>query len=196
MPLPELTIPEISPQTLEVMAESAPTWITGLAGGLLLVAGGRLYKLAVVAPGMLLGVAAALWIGTEVGLEPVVVAVAAVVLALAGALVCRLLERVAVHAIGAIALAGVTQAAWPMVVQGQAAPWWGVLLGGAVGLLLFPAVFKALIRWITALLGAVMVAWSLGYDDNAWVVGGLFLAGCVVQGLSGKRRKDRKKQEE
>lgn len=192
MPLPEIAMPEL-PGSWQAWLESTPAWITGLSGGLLLLAGGRLYKLAVVAPGVLGGVAGAMWIGETAGLAAPVVAVAALVLAIAGAILCRLLERLAVHAIGAIALAGVTQLAWPLAMDGQVAPWWGVLLGGALGLLLFPGIFKSLIRWITALLGSLMVAWSLGYHDNVWVVGGLFLGGCIVQAASG-RGKERKKE--
>jgi hypothetical protein len=195
MPLPELTMPAF-PDSAQAWLETTPTWITGLSGGLLLIAGGRLYKLAVVAPGVIAGVAGALWIGETAGLAGSVVAVAAVVLAVAGAVLCRLLERLAVAAIGVIALAGVTQLAWPLAMDGQAAPWWGVLLGGAVGLLLFPGIFRSLIRWITALLGALMVAWSLGYHENVWVVGGLFVAGCVVQAASGKKGKGKKEKDE
>ncbi len=195
MPLPELTMPEL-PQTWQAWLETTPVWITGLSGGMLLVAGGRLYKLAVVAPGVLGGVAGALWIGEAAGLTGPVVAVAAVVLAVAGAVLCRFLERMAVAAIGVIATAGITQLAWPLVTDGAAAPWWGVLLGGAVGLLLFPGIFRSLIRWITALLGALMVAWSVGYSDNVWVVGVLFLVGCVVQAGTGKGKKGKKKDDE
>ena len=185
MPLPEITIPA-PPDSWQAWLESTPAWITGLSGGLLLLAGGRLYKLAVVAPGVLAGVAGALLLPAELG--PVVIAVAAVVLAIAGAVLCHLLERVAVHAIGVIAAAGITQLAWP-VVAGGPAPWWGVLLGSAVGLLLFPGVFRSLIKWITALLGALMVAWSVGYHDDAYVVGGLFLGGCIVQAIGGRKAK-------
>jgi len=189
MPLPELSLPAI-PDSAQAWLETTPTWITGLSGGLLLVAGGRLYKLAVVAPGIAGGVYAALMLPAELG--PPMIAIAAVVLAIAGAILCRLLERLAVAGVGVLATAGVTQLAWPLVMDGQAAPWWGLLIGGAVGLLLFPSVFKALIRWITALVGALMVSWSLGYQENPWVVGGLFLAGCIVQAASGggRRRKD------
>jgi len=195
MPLPELTLPAI-PETWQAWLETTPTWLTGLSGGLLLVAGGRLYTLAVVAPGIIGGVAGALWIGETAGLAGSVVAVAAVVLAVAGAVLCRMLERLAVAAVGVIATAGITQLAWPLVMDGQIAPWWGVLLGGAVGLLLFPGVFRSLIRWITALVGALMVAWSVGYHDNVYVVGGLFLAGCIVQAASGKGKKKKDKDED
>ena len=194
MPL-ELAIPEL-PATWQAWLATTPTWITGLSGGLLLLAGGRLYKLAVVALGIAGGVAGALWIGETAGLAGSVVAIAAVVLAVAGAVLCRMLERVAVAAIGVIATAGITQLAWPLVMDGQIAPWWGLLLGGAVGLLLFPSVFRSLIRWITALLGALMVAWSLGYQDNAYVVGGLLVLGCIVQAASGKGRKKGKKKDQ
>jgi hypothetical protein len=193
MPLPELAIPPL-PSTWQAWLETTPTWITGVSGGLLLVAGGRLYKLAVVAPGIVAGVYAATWLPAELG--SVVIAVAAVVLAIAGAILCRLLERLAVAAIGVIAMAGVTQLAWPLAMDGQVAPWWGVLVGGALGLLLFPSVFRALIRWITALLGALMVAWSVGYHDNLWVVGGLFLLGCIVQAASGKGKGAKKKDDD
>jgi hypothetical protein len=195
MPLPELAVPPV-PDSWQAWLETIPVWITGLSGGLLLLAGGRLYKLAVIAPGLAGGVAGALWIGEYASLAPQVVAVAALVLAIAGAVLCRMLERMAVAAIGVIAAAGVTQLAWPIVAEGAAAPWWGVLLGGAVGLLLFPGIFRSLIRWITALVGALMVAWSIGYQENVWVVGGLFLAGCIVQAASGAAKKRKKKDED
>ncbi len=182
MPLPPMPAP---PQTLQVWLETTPVWITGLSGGLLLLAGGRLYKLAILAPGILGGVAAAMMLPASLG--PVVIAIAAVVLAAAGALICHLLERVAVHVIGAIAVAGVVQLAWPLAV-GQPTPWWGMVVAAALGLLLFPSVFRGLIKWITALLGALMLAWSIGEPENLWVVGGLFLGGCIVQGATGKRK--------
>jgi hypothetical protein len=182
MPLPEIAMPVV-PASWEAWLQSTPTWITGLSGALLMLAGGRLYRLAVVAPGLLAGVLVALELPADLG--PPTIAVAALILAGAGALICHLLERVAVHAIGAIALTGLVHLGWPLA-AGEPAPWWGLVLGAALGLLLFPRVFRSLIRWITALLGALMVAWSLGYQDNPWVVGTLFLAGCVVQGASGK----------
>ncbi len=175
--------------TWQPVLESAPRWITGLVGGLLLLAGGRMYKLAVLTPGILAGVTLAMLLPPTLG--PLVIAGAALLLALVGALLCHLLERLAVHAIGAIALAGLCQVGWPLVAA-EPAPWWGVLLAAALGLLLFPRIFKSLIRWVTALVGALVLAWTIGRPDDPFVIGGLFLGGCAVQALSGGRRETRK----
>jgi hypothetical protein len=191
------------PANLEPYAalfESTPRWITGLTGGLLLLAGGRLYRLAVVAPGVLGGVALALMLPQDLG--PIVIALAAVLLAAVGALLCHFLERVAIHVVGAVALAGLARVAWPPLLH-EPAPWWGLLLGGALGLLFFPRIFKALIKAITALLGALVLAWSFGALEGSvscwgvtvqpWmIVAVLFAVGLIVQMVTGRKAEKEK----
>jgi hypothetical protein len=191
------------PANLEPYAalfESTPRWITGLTGGLLLLAGGRLYRLAVVAPGVLGGVALALMLPQDLG--PIVIALAAVLLAAVGALICNFLERVAVHVVGAVALAGLASVAWPPLLH-EPAPWWGLLAGGALGILFFPRVFKALVKVLTALLGALVLAWSFGVLEDSvsrwgltvqpWmIVAALFAVGLIAQVVTGRRGKAEK----
>lgn len=169
------------------MAESSPLGIRGLAGvagGLLLLAGARLYRLSVVAPGILGGLLVGALLPVS---DPTVQAVVAVVLAAVGGLVCHFLERVAIHAVGAVVTAGLTQATWPLV-TGVGTPWWAPAAGALVGLLLFPSVFRYLLKWITSLLGALTVAWAAGWSDRLWVVALLALAGVIVQTGTGRRQ--------
>ncbi|MFH1463552.1 MAG: hypothetical protein ABIO70_04125 [Pseudomonadota bacterium] len=204
MPVP--AVPPSLPSNLEpwrAWFESAPQWLTGLTGALLLLAGGRLYRLAVVAPGLLGGVALALMLPPDLG--PIVISLAAVLLAAVGALICHFLERVAVHLVGAVAMAGLAQIGWPPLLH-EPAPWWGLVLGGAIGLLFFPRIFKALLKVITALLGALVVTWSLdaldgpvtllGIDLQPWmIVTALFVVGLIAQLVTGKKGKSGEKKE-
>lgn len=167
------------------MAEQTPfgaRGASGLAGLLLLVAGGRLYRLAVITPGVVAGFMLASALPGSV--DAVVRVVATVVLGVLGGLLFHLGERLAVHAVGAILLAWLTWVAWSQVAPG-AVPWWGPAAGALGGLLLFPRLFKIMVRWVTALLGALVIAWAVGHPRNAWVVGALFLVGVVVQSLGG-----------
>ncbi len=186
-------IPHASLDSLVKLAESTPLGVRGVAaltGVVLTVAGARLYRFAVLVPGLLVGVLLGAMLPTSI--DNGIRIGAMVVLAIVGAMVCFMVERVAVHAIGAIVVAGLVNAAWPMFSAGATAPWWGLAGGAVVGLFLFPSVFHLLLVLVTSLLGAITLAYAAGYSDNLLVVGGVTLVGLVLQtGLRGTgKRKD------
>ena len=175
---------------LLALAESTPLGVRGLAGvlgGVLCVAGSRLYPLAIVAPGLLLGAAVGLGlppelaVGARIGIGLVV--------ALAGVLLSRFVERVAVSLFGAAVLGSLVYALAPLAL-GAPAPWWGPVLGALLGLLLFRSLFKALLAPLTAWLGAMVVAWSLGRPDQILIVLGLPALGTLVQLAVGRKKKE------
>jgi len=152
--------------------------VLGLLGTGLTFMGGRLYKLSILVPGIVLG----LFIGTllPTDIDAAIRAVLAVILAGLGALICRFVERAAISVFGAVLAGGLSYTVWP-VFEGQAAPWYVPALAAAVGLLLFPKLFHALLRPLTALLGGMLVAISLGYPGNPLVIGGVAALGMIVQ---------------
>jgi len=200
MPLPPPPLPaDLEPW--RAWFESAPRGIVGLTAGALLLFGGRLYRFAVIAPGLLGGVALALLLPADLG--PIVIALAAVLLAAVGAMLCHFLERAAVHVVGAAVLAGLAEVAWPPLLGGPA-PWWGLLCAGALGVLVFPKVFRALIKVLTSLLGALAMAWALGCWDRPLAVAGvavepwmvvaaLAVAGLAFQLVAGRKGKGKEK---
>lgn len=170
-------------------AEAIPLGLRGLSGilgGLLMIAGARLYPLAIMAPGLLLGLGLGLALPETI--DPSIRAIAAVAVAGFGALVCRFVERAAVAAFGAVVTGGLVHAAWPLV-MGDATPWWGAAAGAVVGLLLFPRAFKALLIPLTALLGAIALGFALGVQDNLLAIGGMAAAGTIGQLLLSRRSK-------
>ncbi len=162
--------------------------VLGLLGTGLTFMGGRLYKLSILVPGIVLG----LFIGTllPTDIDAAIRAVLAVILAGLGALICRFVERAAISVFGAVLAGGLSYTVWP-VFEGQAAPWYVPALAAAVGLLLFPKLFHALLRPLTALLGGMLVAISLGYPGNPLVIGGVAALGMIVQ-FSLQAKKDEK----
>ena len=163
--------------------------VAGLVGATLALAGARFYKLAVMAPGLLLGVVVGLALPDSVN-DPIK-AIAAVAVAVFGALVCRFVERAAVASFGAVLSGGAVYTAWPFVMSGET-PWWVALVGALVGVFLFPRAFRALLKPLTACLGALSLAWALAMQDNLLVVGGIAALGTLVQfGLSRKRNKEK-----
>lgn len=153
-----------------------PRGITALAGAVVLVRGARLYPLVIAAPGLALGVA----LGLALPLEPSQRAIAAVVLAALGALACRFLERVAIWGIGAVLSGTIALWAWPLF-RTEPPPSWLAAVGAVVGLLLFPAVFRAALKPVTAALGAMLLVWSLGWQHRPLLGVALFAVGLVVQ---------------
>lgn len=155
-----------------VDAPLAARIVAGVVGLALLVRGAALYRLAVIAPGMLAGVAVAVEGGRRLALEPQVVAAGAVVLAVAGGVLCHVAERVAVYAAGMLVGGAVAIAA--------DAPWWGLLIGVSAGAVAFPMLYARALPVLTAALGAVAVAWASGLSSLPVVVG-LVLLGSMIQ---------------
>ncbi len=158
-----------------------PTFALGVAGGALLVAGARLYKLAILTPGLAIGVMLGLEITTGASAE--VQLIAGLALGLVGAGVMLLAERLAIALAGALLLGGLANALTPLLLPGQDA-WYVPAAGAVLGLLIFPRLFRALLFILTSLGGALCIAWSAGRPEELPLIGGLWLAGTVIQWLT------------
>lgn len=161
-------------------------------GGLLVVAGARLYPVALAAPGAIGGVALALaLIPPE---APAVRLLVAGLGAAVGAIVARVIERMALRAVGA--LAGASAAVFalsliPVPAPLDAAPSWAwPLVGTLVGGMIFPAVVDRLLWLLTPLVGALCLDVALGLHHDPRAVGALWVAGALVQAVTMRRRRD------
>lgn len=181
-PLTELTAQ--SPWLLRV--------VVGLVGFVLLVAGARVYRVALLGSAFALGAVATAvglaWAGQQVVAlaRPEIIGVGALVAGLACAGGASLAHRVALLAIGAIAGLGVGAGVGDLV--GGAALLWAPLAGAVLGALMFPWVFPALLKVLTPAVGAVCLAWAAGKPDTLWLIGALWAFGAVVQLVGGRGR--------
>lgn len=163
--------------------------IAVIAVGILLLGwGARLYRLAIAAPGFVLGVFAGLEVAPTASL--LVQAGLALLLGLVGAGLLLFLERLAVALTGAVLVGGLVYAVGPLFVA--TLPWFAPLVGAAVGLLLFPSLYRLALKIITPLLGALCVAWAFGRPHDLLLIGGLCALGAVFQLARGQRSDDRK----
>lgn len=182
------TLDRLSSQAAD-LARHLPSWATepamlvGALGLALLVAGQRLYRLAIVAPGLAAGVMAGLELSEGQPTELRVAAVAA--LAIVAAFLLHRIERMAVAAAGSFLAVGLARAGAPLVLD-QAAPWYVLLGAGLLGLLLFPRLYERLLLVITPAIGAVCVAWAVDRPQDLLLIAGLTLAGTVVQLATGR----------
>ncbi len=168
------------PRALVAMLSEAPLasrWIAGALGAVIMVAGGKLYRVAVVTPGFVLGT----MIGKALSIpgDPLVATVAIVVAGLGGALLFHFLERVAVAVLGAMVGANLAGFAWPIFAG--PAPWWGILGASLLMSVFFPKIFRMLLLPITALLGATILAACFGQGSEILVIAGLALIGAIFQ---------------
>lgn len=159
-----------------------PRTVVAVLGVALILAGARLYRLVIVAPGLALGVFAGLAI--TAGAPARTQIIAAVALAILGGAGLFFLERMAISLVGAAVTGGVVNAAAPLLMQGPV-PWYVPAAGAVLGLFLFPSLFRAALKILTPALGAVGVCWAVGRPDNLLLMGGLTVLGVVVQTLSG-----------
>ena len=155
-----------------------PVVLLAIVGGILLVAGARLYRLAVVAPGLVGGVL----IGAEImhGADPIMRLVAAIGLAAIGAVLMLIVERVSISVTGAFLLSGITHAAAPILLDSQP-PWYVPVAAAVVGLLLFPKLFRSLLFVLTSLGGALCLAWAMDRSQELPLICGMWTVGIVIQ---------------
>ncbi|MDP2309302.1 MAG: hypothetical protein Q8P18_24990 [Pseudomonadota bacterium] len=165
----------------------APRVIAGVAGLLLLLAGRRLYRAAIVLPGLLLGLGAGIVAGGLLGAVPMVVAGLAIAGGVIGALLAAYAERLAVVIAGVLAGLGALQVGWPLAASG-APSWWAWPLAAIVGAAVFPFVWRAALVPLTAWIGAVVLVDVAGLPPSPLAVGGLALFGVIVQLASGRKR--------
>lgn len=164
-----------------------PQTLVGLLGVLLLVAGQRLYRLVVIAPGLAAGTMLGLDLSEGHSLGVRIAAVSA--LAILAAFLLHKVERIAIAAAGAFLAVGLARVGAPLVLDSEP-PWYVFAMGGALGLLLFPSLYQRLLVVITPTIGALCLAWALGRPTDLLLVGGLILAGVVVQLALGAKKSE------
>ncbi len=177
----------------------APRVIAGVAGLLLLLAGRRLYRLAIVLPGLVLGLTAGIVLGGALDLPQMVTGLLALACGAVGALLAGFVERTALVLAGVLAGLGAIQAGWPATALLSTSvpavpPWWAWPAGAVVGALLFPMLWRVAIVALTAWIGAVVLVDVAGFAADPLVVGGLAVFGMIVQTVSG--RPPQKKEED
>jgi len=158
----------------------------GLASIFFLVRGARWYRLALISPGVIAGGAAGVHLTEGMASEAQLLTICA--LAIVGGAILHFAERLAIALLGAMVLGGLSQtvaAAWL-----ASEPHWGIpVAGAAVGLVIFPRIYKALLPVITSILGALGLAWALDRPDDLLLIGGLSVAGSLAQIILARRER-------
>jgi hypothetical protein len=155
-----------------------PQLFVGIAGVVLLFAGARLYRLAVVTTGFVGGAVLGLQLSGHV--EAQVLTISVVCMGIIGAFIMHMAERLAFALIGAMVAAALAHAIWPSIMPGEV-PFYVPTAAGIVGMVVVPRLFTALLPLFTTVLGAFCIAWALG-DPGDWRI----LGPVVVVGLLGQ----------
>jgi len=163
-----------------------------LAGILLLLAGRKLFWLAL----GLAGFAAGLWAGSRLplDLDPNLQLAVAVLCGILGALAAALVRKVAIPVAGFLAGGlGASYLAEAFAPEIAAAPWLGFLMGGIFGLLLAALLVNAGLIVISALVGAstILEPFALVGPTAGAAFLGLALVGIAIQSRGWGRRKGR-----
>lgn len=160
--------------------------LIGVAGVVLLVRGASIYKWALWLAGFGVGAAGTaaglLWLGERIPevATPAAVGISALIAGITVAIATVWVHRLGLVAVGALLGATLVAAVSPRL----GLPWWVALVGSAVGGAAMPWVFPHLLLVATPAVGAMLVAHALGVPTHLGVLGGLWLAGVVIQGLS------------
>lgn len=174
------------PHAIFTLAPIPARTFAGVAGLVLLLAGSRAYRAAVVLPGLLLGAGLALAVGALLNLEAGPLSVAAVVAGIAGGLAAHFVEQFAVRVIGLVGAIGAVQVLGPIVLTGGT-PWWAWPVAALLGGLLAPMLWKIALVPITAWIGAVVVVDAAGFPHHPLLVPGVAVAGVIVQLAAGRK---------
>lgn len=155
-----------------------PKGLVGVLGLLLLLAGSRFYRVAIIAPGFAAGVyLAQRFLG---GLADPLPLVFGLLLGAGGALACHVAERVAVRLVGSVLIAGVVYAVTPLIFH-RDVPFWWAPAAGLVGLFLVPRLYERALPVIGAVMGALCLAWAVDRPQDVGLIGALAAGGLVIQ---------------
>lgn len=168
--------------TLVALAEATPLGVRGFAavgGALLILAGARFYRVAVGAPGAILGVLLVTHFLRGV-VDELSLTIAAIGGAVIGAMITGFIEKLAIRLAGGLVGAFFVDALWPLV-QTTELPVWAPAAGALLGLLVFPALWRTALKLITPFLGALCVAYAAGLPHHPLLIGGLTVLGALVQ---------------
>jgi hypothetical protein len=155
-----------------------PRGLVGLLGLLLLLAGSRFYRVAIIAPGFAGGVYLAQRFLS--GLADPLPLVFGLLLGAGGALACHVAERVAVRLVGSLLITGLVYAVTPLIFD-KSVPFWWAPAAGLVGLFLVPRLYERALPVIGAIMGALAVAWSMDRPQDLGLIGVLAAGGLVIQ---------------
>lgn len=172
-----MELPVLEPLVLRVAV--------GVVSLALLVRGRQIWKLAIAAPGILLGVAVGIVFGQWWPLPGLGTIVAAAVLGLVGAIAAWIVERAAVVLAGATA-GGIVG----LVLVPLTGAWWAPVAGLFAGGVVAPWLYRAMVPLFSSAIGAAGVAWAVPWPRTAIVLGGLAAFGLAVQLMSGRDAED------
>ena len=177
-----LDLPFGPPLDLPTDPSDPHLWVGALGLGLAF-AGSRLYRLAIVGPGIAIGAVAGLEIAAALDFNAQLVAAGC--MGVLGGFIFHFVERLAIALSGAFLVGGAANIGGALVL-GHAAPWYVGAAGAVLGLLLFPSLFKRLLPLVTAVIGGLCAAWALGQPDDLRVVAVVAVAGLIVQAITRK----------
>jgi hypothetical protein len=156
-----------------------------IVGALLLIAGARIYRLVIIAPGFVCGALIATnYVSGSQEVKLIVTLVAGIV----GAIILTKLEKLALAIVGALLTAGLVYSVAPFIGVVQ---WYVPVIAGFVGSLVFPYVYKKALPISTALLGALCIGWSTGLSQDPVMICVFWVGGIVVQTMFGGKLKDK-----
>lgn len=182
---------------LAMVAEGSPHLLrgaVGLVGAILLLAGARVYKLALALAGFGVGavlVAAGLVWGSgyvPALAEPTLVAVASVIGGLLLMAVISVVHRLGLVGVGA--LVGASAAGGVADAVSGAPPFWVPFVGALAGAIALPFLFPTLLKVATPAVGAVLIGWAVGMPTHPWLLLGLWIFGMLVQLRSPRRERE------
>lgn len=171
---------------LAIDAPLAVRVAVGAIGAVVLFWGARIYKPALIGSAFAVGAVGA--VGAVQGLallapEVASVPVVLIAAALGGVVVAAIAS--AAHKIALVGIGALLGLAGAGAVLELAPPgmlgWWLLPVGILVGAIALPLLFQTVLKLTTPVIGAVLVAWALARPENAWVLGGLWLAGTLFQ---------------
>ena len=109
----------------------------------------------------------------------------AIAAGMAGAVLMIMVEKIALSAAGGALIGGLTLAIGPLFIK--EVPWYAATIGGLIGAMLFPMIYRRSLRIVTPVMGALAVGLALERPEDLWLLGGLSVVGIVLQHtLTGK----------
>ena len=155
-------------------------------GVVLIMRGPQVYKLAIAAPGAVLGIL--LVTPFLEGLSLAVELLAFFGAGAIGALLTLAVEQLAVRLAGGLLGFVLVSATIPLLGESMSIPEWAPFVGGGVGLLLFPRLFRTALAVIICLLGAAAIVLASGVEAQWHLPGILVLGGIGSWYQSGRKQ--------
>ena len=152
--------------------------IAVVAGLILLVVGGKIYRFGVALPGFLVGAGLGVWLAHQLIDSWQVAIVGLIVGGLIGAWLSLVLHDLAVFVIGSIATVYILQGLWSILDNNPPSIFLLIILGIVGGVVLL-ATSKHWTILLSSIIGATMLGW--GIPTSIWLIFIFFLLGIIVQ---------------